>query len=94
MLFSVDKNGFEEILFVNLKTKETRMVAETDLGNYYPNIKGNKIVFSSMGLSGFDVYSFNINKLEKTSFKERHSGKKGPISRVLLSMKQKNKLIG
>mgnify|MGYP001159524371 FL=1 len=78
LLFSVDKNGFEEILFVNLKTKETRMVAETDLGNYYPNIKGNKIVFSSMGLSGFDVYSFNINKLEKTSFKERSSEKKGP----------------
>ena len=65
LIFSVEKKEFEEILCVNLETQEVYMVKETQLGNYYPSIKENKIVFSSMGSSGFNVYTADINQLVK-----------------------------
>ena len=66
LIFSVEKNDFEEILCVDLETNKVYMVKETQLGNYYPSIRENKIIFSSMGSSGFNVYSADINQLEKT----------------------------
>ena len=65
LIFSVEKKEFEEILCVNLETQEVYMVKETQLGNYYPSIKENKIVFSSMGSSGFNIYTADINQLVK-----------------------------
>mgnify|MGYP001161155380 FL=1 len=64
LVFSVKKNDFEEIVCVNLETKEIYMVTETQLGNYYPSVNKNKIVFSSMGNNGFDIYTSSFEEME------------------------------
>ena len=40
------------------------MVTETQLGNYYPSVNKNKIVFSSMGNNGFDIYTSSFEEME------------------------------
>ncbi|MEL0008356.1 MAG: hypothetical protein VW741_00650 [Flammeovirgaceae bacterium] len=67
LILSLEKRGFEEIVCINLNTKEVLMVKETPLGNYYPSIYKNKILFSSMGEFGFDVYSTKLEQLESIS---------------------------
>ena len=64
LVFSVKKNDFEEIVCVNLETKEIYMVTETQLGNYYPSVNKNKVVFSSMGNNGFDIYTSSFEEME------------------------------
>ena len=76
LVFSVEKNGFEEILSVDLETKETHMVVETELGNYYPSIKENKILFSSMGSDGFDIYSSSFEEMDRVLNYSKNEDKK------------------
>jgi hypothetical protein len=66
LIFSVEKNGFEEIVCVNLENNDVYMVTETKLGNYYPSVNENKIIFSSMGNNGFDIYSSDFEEMERT----------------------------
>lgn len=67
LVVALEKDDFEEIICINLNTKKVLMVKETPLGNYYPSVNKNKIVFSSMGEFGFDVYSADFEQLESVS---------------------------
>ncbi len=76
LFFSSAKDGFEEIFEFDLSSRKLYLLEGKKLGSYYPNIsKDNKsLYYSSMGLSGFDVYQIKIGDIKKTEimFKEKN----------------------